>query len=206
MKKEDKCLIINDLIKSSFSISEIQTQLEFSLMRTICKGDAQYINENYRIIFEFLLANDFIKESNVGVKFVFTKEWEELREVGSLEQYFLNLKINENYENSLKERSKEIAEESLQLSKVANNISSESLTESKNANKISSQSKWISTVAVAVSIIAIIISFKNNDSKDVESLNKKINSVEADIRINNERYLKHIDSLNDKIDKLKSKK
>ncbi|MEC4051800.1 hypothetical protein VSP10_03250 [Myroides odoratimimus] len=71
----------------------------------------------------------------------------------------------------------------------------------------------IGIIGGVIGAIAGIIALLNNNSKEIEELNKKINSIENTTQLNNERYIeqqkeyvKHIDSLYTEINKLKQNK
>ncbi|GAQ15452.1 hypothetical protein MODO_3148 [Myroides odoratimimus] len=71
----------------------------------------------------------------------------------------------------------------------------------------------IGIIGGIIGAIAGIIALLNNNSKEIEELNKKINSIENTIQLNNEHYIeqqkeyvKQIDSLYTEIKKLKQNK
>lgn len=198
MEQKDLFSIINKLISQNFVIEEFQEKLIYIVERHTYEHRERGRTDRYyyKYVLDYLLTNDYIQESSLGVKIMFSIKWEALKEFGTIEQYLQDKKQQELEERRHKERSKQISEESL----IA----------SKEANRISGNAKWISFGSLIVSVLALIYSFNANESKELKELKNRIVFIEGENDLIREQYLKQykaqerqIDSLNIEVNKLK---
>src|SRR5690606_15207396 len=169
--------------------------LEWNLPKDGSNYQKQKDEENSNIIDPvrlYFTSNDYfeiIEWENDNLTVKLTEKGLEAKRCGGIDKYEEKIKNEEELA--------QLQKESLQASVKANEIAVK-------ANGISSRAIWISLASAVITLLGVLYSFYNNDSKQIDHLNNEVVLIKKKQLEDREGFLKTIDSLSSELTQQKN--
>lgn len=169
--------------------------LEWNLPTDGSNYQKQKDEEIYNIIDAvrlYFTSNEYfkiIKWENDNLTVKLTEKGLEAKRCGGIDKYEEKIKNEEELA--------QLQKESLQASVKANEIAVK-------ANGISSRAIWISLASAVITLLGVLYSFYNNDSKQIDHLNTEVVLIKKKQLEDREGFLKTIDSLSSELTQQKN--